>query len=128
LPKDLKNRKLSDIESVVLPPGGSALRAAEEPDLALIGRPELAEPPERGIVLAFRAPDRDRRKGRDLLGVVDDHDLLLAPESFSLELVAGVHVPDIATFPAFQLAARRDHQAFTFRTEHGKIRYDVNQD
>ena len=52
-----------DYTSIILAPGMPALGAPEEPDLALIGSPELAQPPDGEIVITFRAADLDSRHG-----------------------------------------------------------------
>lgn len=44
---------------IVLTPGVTTFDTPEEPDLAFIRRPQLAQPPEGEIMLALRAPDRD---------------------------------------------------------------------
>src|SRR5690606_30581751 len=103
---------------IVLPPGMPADGAPEEPDLALIGSPELAEPPECKVVLALGALDRDRREGRDRTLLLDDNDLLLAPLPRLLELVFFGDLPNVPALPAFELARRGYHQALALRTEH----------
>ena len=67
------------LSSVILPPGVAAFRAPEEPDLALVGRTELAEPPESEVVLALGATDGDCRESRDLAFLLDNYDLPLRP-------------------------------------------------
>jgi hypothetical protein len=64
--------------SVILSPGVAAHRAAEEPDLTLISSPELAEPPDRKIVLTLGALDLDGGHSTIFfLLVIHNHDLLL---------------------------------------------------
>jgi hypothetical protein len=92
--------------------------APEEPDLALIGRPQLAEPPERLVVIAFRAADCDRGKRPGLLVLLDDYDLSLASQRRFLQLVLLDDPADIPALPALQLPCRRDHEALALRTEH----------
>ena len=56
----------------------AAHRAAEEPDLTLIRSPELAEPPDRKIVLTLGALDLDGGHSTNFfLLVIHNHDLLL---------------------------------------------------
>ena len=56
----------------------AAHRAAEEPDLTLISSPELAEPPDRKIVLALGALDLDGGHSPDFfILVINNHNLLL---------------------------------------------------
>ncbi len=92
--------------------------AAEKPDLALIGRPELAEPPDCKVVLAFGAFDLDGGHGFCLAFLLNDHDLIFAARNAALHLIGIINFPDITTFPAFQLAPRRNKHALAFRTEH----------
>jgi len=99
-----------------------ALGALKEPHLALIGRTELPEPPEREVVPALRALDLDRGQGPDLLSfIVHDHDLGLRPLPLHLHLIGALDLPDIPALPALQLAAGRDHQRLAFRTKHRYI-------
>jgi len=54
-----------------------ALCAAEEPDLALIRSTELAEPPDRKVVLALGALDLDRGHRFDIgIFIVHNSDLI----------------------------------------------------
>ena len=104
---------------IVLAPRVVALGAFEEADLALIGSPELAEPPERKIVLALGTLDLDRGQSPHLLAlVIHDHDLLLLAHLFRSHLVVGFDLPDIAAFTALELTSRGDQQRLTLRTEH----------
>ena len=93
-------------------------RAAEKPDLALIGRPELAKPPYCKVVLAFGAFDLDGGHGLCLAFLLNDHDLIFAARNAALHLIGVINLPDITTFPAFQLAPRRNKHALAVRTEH----------
>ena len=83
-----------------------AFRATEEPYLAFISRPELAEPPERQIVAALRALDLNRGHGLDLVVlIVHDRDLVLRAFPLFLHLVVALDLPDIPALPALQLPA-----------------------
>ena len=82
----------------------TARTAPEEPDLALIGRPELAQPPEGEVVLALRTLGGDGGKCPDRLLIIDDDNLLFASFSRSLELIVISYFPDVPAFPALQLA------------------------
>lgn len=95
-----------------------AFAAPEEPDLALVSGTELAEPPEREVVLALGAFDGNGREGMDLSLLLHDHDLLFAPFSRPLQLVSIGDFPVIPAFPAFEEAGRGHQQALAFRTEH----------
>jgi hypothetical protein len=95
-----------------------AFAAAEEPDLALICRPQLPEPPERKVIFTFRAFDLDRRQRSQLLVVFHDYDLMLGPFCLLLHLVGFRNFPDITTFTTFQLACRSHQNTLTLRTEH----------
>ena len=67
-----------DSYSVILTPGVAAHRAAEEPDLTLISSPELAEPPDRNIILTLGALDLDGGHSLHSFSlVIHNHDLLL---------------------------------------------------
>jgi hypothetical protein len=93
---------------VVLAPGVPALRAPEEPHLALVCSPELAEPPYCEIVLALGALDLDGGHGLYfIILIIHDHNLVLAPVYHARHLVSIVDLPDISAFPALQLACRR---------------------
>ena len=78
----------------------SALAAPEEPDLALICRPELPEPPERQVMLALGALYRDGGKGRRRV-LLNYHDLPFAAPSLDLHLVIIRYISDIPALPAF---------------------------
>jgi len=105
--------------SIVLPPRVPALGAAEKPHLALISRPELAEPPDCKVVFALGALDLDRGHRFDI-GIFIVHDgnfvfraLLLARHMFTC-----LDLSDIPALPALELAARRDQHSLTFRAKH----------
>ena len=105
-------------ESIVFSPGVPALGAPEEPYLAFIGGTELAEPPERLVVLALGTLRRDSGESSCLLLVFHDDHLFLASLFRLFHLVSGLDLPDIPAFSAFELAGRGDHKAFAFRAEH----------
>jgi predicted amidohydrolase len=87
----------------------AAFGAPEEPHLALIGRPQLAEPPERKIVLALGALDLDRgHRFYICIFIVDDGDLVLRAHFLTGHAFRGLDLPYIPTLPAFELAPRRD--------------------
>jgi hypothetical protein len=90
----------------------------EEPDLALIGGPELAQPPDGEVVVAFRAADLDGRHGLWLPILFHDNDLLLAALLLFFHLVSPADLPDISASPALELTARRDQHGLAFRAEH----------
>ena len=95
-----------------------AFAATEKPDLALICRPQLPEPPECEVVFAFRAFDCDCRESLDLLVIFHDYDLVLGPFGLLLHLVICRNFPYITTLATFQLACRSHQNTFTLRTEH----------
>jgi hypothetical protein len=96
-----------------------ACDAPEEPHLAFICGPELAQPPEGEVIIAFRAPDLDGGHGVDLfILIIHNGDLVLGALSLFLHLVSPADLPDIAAFPALELTPRRDQHGFTFRAEH----------
>ena len=85
------------------------LGAAEEPDLALISSPELAEPPDSKIVLTLGALDLDGGHGINFIFlVIHNHDLLLLALQPGVYFFAVFNLPDITAFPAFQLAPGRN--------------------
>ena len=97
----------------------SAFRAPEEPHLAFICSPQLAEPPEGKIVLAFRAFDLNGGHGFDfILFIVHNRDLIFRAHLTALHLVGGINLTNIPAFSALELTSRRDHHRLTFRTEH----------
>ena len=103
---------------IILPPGVLALAAPEEPDLGFIGGPQLAQPPEREIVPALGAPDRNGGERRDLLGIIDDGDLPLAPCPRPLQAAIRGEIPEEPALPALHLASGRDHQGLALGAEH----------
>jgi hypothetical protein len=107
-----------DFYLIILAPGVSAFRAPEETHLALICCPELPEPPDCKIVLAFGALDLDGGHGFFLALLLNNHDLVLAADHLAFHLVATLNLTDIPAFPALQLACRRHQHRFAFRTEH----------
>ena len=85
-------------------PGVAAFCAAEEPDFTLVSSSQLAEPPEREIVLALRALDLDRGHGLDLTFFLHDDDLVVAALKRARHLLGFPDFPDITALPALQLA------------------------
>jgi hypothetical protein len=103
----------------------AAFRAPEEPHLALICCPQLAEPPEGKIVLALRAFDLDGGHGFDfIVFIIHNSDLVLRTLLLGLHLVSCFNLTNIPAFPALKLTGRRDHHRLTFRTEH---RYSMRE-
>jgi hypothetical protein len=103
----------------------AAFRAPEEPHLALISGPQLAEPPESKIVLAFRAFYLDGGHGLDfIVFIIHNRDLIFRAHPLGLHLVAGFYLTDIPAFAALELTPRRDHHRLAFRTEH---RYSMSE-
>jgi len=81
-----------------------AFRAPEEPDLAFICSPQLTEPPDGKIVLAFRAFYLDSRHGFEFnVFIVHNRDLILRTHLLGLHLVSGLYFTNIPTFPALEL-------------------------
>jgi len=96
-----------------------ALCAPEKPHFTLIRCTELAEPPERQVVLAFRAFDLGGGHGFYLfLFIVNDHYLFFYPLPLNFHLIGIFYFPDIPAFPALQLTGRGHQHGFTFRTKH----------
>ena len=97
----------------------TAFGAAEETHLALVSSPELAQPPDGKIVLAFRALDLDGGHGfYFIVLVIHNRDLIFGPHSLGFHLVSGFDITDIPAFPALELTPGRDHHRLAFRTEH----------
>jgi hypothetical protein len=96
----------------------TAYRAAEEPDLAFICSPELAEPPDCEVVFALGTLYLDSGHGLFLAFLFNNYDLVLAALNSALHLIAVIDLANITAFPAFQLASRRNQHTFAFRTEH----------
>src|SRR5208337_698426 len=104
---------------VVLPPGVTAFGAAEEPDLALVRSPELAQPPDREIVLALRALDLDGGHGLYFVVlIIHDRDLIFRAHLLRLHLVSYFNLTYVPAFAALELTPGRDHHRLTFRAEH----------
>jgi hypothetical protein len=118
--KRFKNGDIGIVANlVVLPPGMVAFGAAEEPDLALIGSTQLAQPPDREVVLALRALDLDRGHGfYFIILIIHNRDLILRAHLLRLHLVSCFYLADISAFPALELTPGRDHHRLTFRAEH----------
>jgi hypothetical protein len=88
----------------------AAFRAAEEPHFALIGSPELAEPPERKVVLALGALDLDRGHGVDLvILIIHDRNFVFRAFLLHLHLIFAIDLPDISALAAFKLPCRGHH-------------------
>jgi hypothetical protein len=122
-PGDTRKRPEKAIEYldgylIILAPSVPAFRAPEETHFALICCPELPEPPDGKIVLAFGALDLDGGHGFFLALLLNDHNLILAPCCLAFHLVATHNLTDIPALPALQLTRRRHQQSFAFRTEH----------
>jgi len=97
----------------------AALGAPEEPHLAFISGPELAEPPEGKVVLTLGALDLDRGHGvYFFVLIVHDGDFVLRALALHGHLVIGLDLPDIPALAALELATRGHQQTFTFRTKH----------
>jgi hypothetical protein len=98
----------------------AAFGAAEEPHLALISSPELAEPPEGKIVFALGALDLDGGHGFDVgILIIHNRDLILRAGFFGLHLgIISLDLADISAFTALELTPRGDHHRLTFRAEH----------
>jgi hypothetical protein len=93
--------------------------AAEEPYFTLIRSPELAQPPDRKIVLALRALDLDGGHGFYLIIlIINDRDLILRAHFLRLHLVSRFNLTNIPAFAALELTPGRDHHRLTFRAEH----------
>ena len=102
-----------------------AFRAPEEPHLAFICSPQLAEPPESKIVLAFWAFYLDSGHGFDLIVlIIHNSDLIFRAHLSGLHLVSGFNLTNIPAFPALELTPGRDHHRLTLRTEH---RYSMSE-
>jgi hypothetical protein len=104
---------------IVLPPGMIALRAPEEPHLALICSPELAEPPDCKVVPALGALDLDGGHGfYFIVLIIHDRNLIFRTLFSGLHLVSCPNLADIPAFTALELAPGRDQHRLAFRTEH----------
>jgi hypothetical protein len=96
-----------------------ALGAAEEPDFALIGSPQLAQPPDGEIVITFRATDLDRGHGfYFFVPVINNRDLIFCALLLFSHLVSPADLPDIPASLALELTPRRDQHGLAFRAEH----------
>jgi hypothetical protein len=92
--------------------------ATKKSDLTFICSPELAEPPDCKVILALRAFYLNGRHGFYLSFVFNNNDLIFTALDPVLHLIGVNNLPDITTFPAFQLASRRNKHGLAFRTEH----------
>jgi len=82
--------------------------AAKEPNLAFISRTELAEPPDSQVVRALGTLNLDSGHSLCLTILFHNDNLILTPLESALHLIAVIDLPNITTFPAFQLAPRRN--------------------
>jgi hypothetical protein len=83
-----------------------AFRAPEKTHLAFICSTQLAEPPDRKIVLALGAFDLGGGHGLDILVlIVHDHNLLFLAHFFGRHLVSCLNLADISAFPALELTS-----------------------
>gem|GEM_PF-2340558 len=98
----------NDYKSIVLSPGMIAFGAAEEPDLAFISRTELAEPPDSQVVPALGTLYLNGGHSLCLAFLLNNNNLILTALDPALHLIAGINLPDITAFPAFQLTPRRN--------------------
>jgi len=97
----------------------AALGAAEEPHFTLISRPELAEPPDRKVVLALGALDLDRGHRFDIgIFIVHNSDLIFRALLLARHMFTCLDLSDIPALTALELAARRDQHSLTFRAKH----------
>jgi hypothetical protein len=85
-----------------------ALSAAKEPNLAFISRTELAEPPDCKVVFALGTLYWDSGHSPCLTFLLNNDNLILTALDFALHLIAVINLSNITTFPAFQLAPRRN--------------------
>lgn len=81
-----------------------AFTAPEETDFAFVGRPELAKPPEREVVLALRALHGNGGKRPKRFTIFDDNDLFFPHSSGDLEMIITGNLPDVPALPALHLA------------------------
>jgi len=121
----IKKKECRGSGLIVLSPRVGTFRAPEEPHFTLICSPQLAEPPEGKIVLAFRAFYLDGGHRVDLnVFIVHDSDLIWYARFHGLFLVSVFELTYIPAFPALELTPGRDHHCLTFRTEH---RYSMRE-
>jgi hypothetical protein len=96
-----------------------AFRAPEEPHFALIGSPQLTEPPDGQVVPALGTLDLDGGHGLDfVILIIHDHDLVFRADFFGFHFVISINLADIPAFTALELTPRGDHHRLTFRAEH----------
>ena len=106
-------------------PGVSAFGAPEEPHLAFISSPQLAEPPESKIVLAFRAFYLDGGHGFNFsVFIINNSYLIFRAHLTGLHLVGNYNITNIPAFPALKLTPGRYHHRLTLWTEH---RYSMSE-
>jgi hypothetical protein len=85
-----------------------ALGTPKKPDLTFISRSELAEPPDSQVVCTLGTFNLDSGHGLCLSVLFHNDDLILTALDSALHLIVVINLPDITTFPAFQLASRRN--------------------
>jgi len=97
----------------------AAFRAPEEPHLAFIGCPELTEPPECKIILAFGTLNLDCGHCFDVgIFIVNNGNLVFRALLFARHMFTCLDLSDIPALAALKLAARRDQHSLTFRAKH----------
>ena len=104
--KEIFKKKLYSYDwyLIVLSPRVAAFRAPEEPHLAFICCPQLPEPPDGKIILAFRALDLDGGHGFYIgVFIIHNRDLVLRAHLLGLHLVGGFNLTDIPAFPTLKL-------------------------
>jgi hypothetical protein len=88
----------------------AAFRAAEEPHFALIGSPELAQPPDCKVILALGALDLDRGHGIDLvIFIIHDRNFVFRAFPLFFHDIIAIDLPDISALAAFELPSGRHH-------------------
>jgi hypothetical protein len=92
--------------------------ATKKPDFALIGGPELAEPPDCKVIFALGTFYLDGWHGFYLPLLLNNNDLIFTALDSVLHLIGVNDLTDVTTFPAFQLASRRNKHGLAFRTKH----------
>jgi len=97
-----------DYTLIVLSPRVIALSAAKEPNLAFISCTELAEPPDCKVVFALGTLYQDSGHSPCLTFLLNNNNLILTALDSALHLIAVINLSNITTFPAFQLAPRRN--------------------
>jgi hypothetical protein len=85
-----------------------ALGAPKKPDLTFISCTELAEPPDSKVVCTLGTFNLDSGHGLCLSFLFHNDNLILTAPDSALHLIVVINLPDITTFPAFQLTPRRN--------------------